>query len=184
MDWTVSLETALYFACNNVEENKDSVLWLLNPCEFNQFTVKEHAVLGTKGEYLDFLNSQVFKKHEPVAIYPEFIHTNFRAQSQSGYFLYTGDVCDIVSYMDTAPNANKIYRRIVIPYQEALMIRQLNPTNGSDLFLDGLNFTGLRYYDYRLAKGLLNDVERQKEQQRLIDERDARMEGDIERNGG
>lgn len=47
LDFTPELETALYFAISNCEENSEAVLWLFAPTLFNYANVLNHLSFGT-----------------------------------------------------------------------------------------------------------------------------------------
>jgi hypothetical protein len=138
LDWTGSFGIALYFALRNAKA--DAAVWILDPFDLNQSTMKHHALLGPSD--LKYSYEQMFIKKEAksetsvVALAPPRHHA--RLFSQGGYFTLHGNLEKGLE--DICPSALK---KIVIPrrfFSEARDFLRLAGINEFSLFpdLDGL----------------------------------------------
>jgi len=137
LDWTTSLDTALFFATSNNGENEGRI-WMLNPKSLNNISRDEYEVkCPNRGEYTRFLEDSIKNKNNiyPIAINAPDNGVNWRMEKQSGTFVYMG-----LEYID--------FRTFVYDYAHN---KEVSPT-------DVLKAIRISSEDCKLLNDYLNSV--------------------------
>ncbi|MDM5283802.1 FRG domain-containing protein [Peribacillus frigoritolerans] len=125
LDWSRSIDVALYFAAAGDKDGENAILWLLNPEKFNELTRGEREIkVAKRGAYKQFLNQSVsMSRPEMVAITPEsYPPANDRLPRQQGTFVFTGLEYTDLRYMVNTLSEEKqwdneeILNKIEVPY--------------------------------------------------------------------
>ncbi|GIP45173.1 hypothetical protein J45TS6_36320 [Paenibacillus sp. J45TS6] len=141
LDWTTSLDSALFFACQAADQDSkdDPCLRLLDPAKFNKYSINGNYAVSPDGDYMEYLKQYVsfHQMQSPVAISPGYVSaSNERLQLQNGLFIFSSNIIDIIKYVKNAGNKQKIMHKIVIPKAVAKDILKHNPISASTLGLD------------------------------------------------
>jgi hypothetical protein len=152
LDWTEGALIALYFAVRDSKEEKDAVVWALDPWWLNKCVLGEREVVAPGAEigisksdadrYSPWLPARYLTAELPelpVAVYPT--HTARRISTQRSCFTIHGSDIDGLEQLRQEPGAHMA--KIVVPRAAVLGIREELLISGIDevtIFpdLDGL----------------------------------------------
>ena len=142
LDWTDSLETALFFSVlyENDKPIRKPCIWILNPFTLNEKVTGQRVVFDQddpiKFEYYDRAGGDLWPYESPIALAVRWNHS--RVEAQRSYFTCHGRETDGLEKITS--NCTK---RIDIPPRLVKTLRKELLTNGFDHYRIFPDLTGL-----------------------------------------
>jgi hypothetical protein len=157
LDWTKSFSTALYFAINNLKEDKEVIIWVLNPAVLNELNGRESKQLvafddiktgGTYIDYEEFIKNKIELKENTKVFFVSPPRKHDRISAQKSYFTLHFDFTPLnILYKDSdCLLALPLPKKLI---HSARVYFYMNSINEFSLFpdLDGLaRFINTEYF--------------------------------------